>query len=347
MIFAGQDDWTIDALEEAEAVRIIGSVEGSGPAVRFRFTHALVRDSLYAALPASRRVRLHLQVGTAMEQAHEALTDARLSELAHHFVQAASISPPAKVLRHIQRAAQQAVNKLAYEEGARLYQLALQIVGVSADDSGEVRCDLLLRLGTVQSWMTDEAASRESFLAAAALARELGLSLDKEHAAHLLAQAALGYGGAPRLEHRRLDARGVDLLEEALAAVGDAPRADRARLLARLGTARSWAEAAEENAASLQEAILVARRVGDAQALADALVSRYYSMTIADDLAEVTVLCDEVEMLAERQRDPILALDSMRWRAKYLLSTGDLPGADAVLEAYGRRLREIRHPHAE
>src|SRR6266581_3072581 len=93
--------------------------------------------------------------------------------------------------------------------------------------------------------MTDDASSRDSFVAAAALVRQLAPSVAGERAAHLLAQAALGYGGMARLEHRGLDARGVGLLEEALAAVGDSDSAVRAQLLARLRTATAWQEASE------------------------------------------------------------------------------------------------------
>ena len=214
-VCAEEDERAVDALDEAEAVRIVAPTSG-GPSMVFRFMHALVRDTLYEALPASRRARLHLRVGTAIERMAESRQDVRHSELAHHFVQAASMCRPARVVGHVERAARHAVQILAYEDAARLYAVALRVLETSPRPDLAERCELLLQLGAVQSSMTDDTAARKTFMAAA-LARQLEPTLGRERAAHLLAQAALGYGGA-RLEPHRVDARGINLFEEALAA---------------------------------------------------------------------------------------------------------------------------------
>ena len=340
----GGDDKTLDALSEAEEVRIIGPVAGSGPAVHFRFTHAMVRDALYEALPASRRARLHLQVGMALERLPESSTDARLSELAHHFVQAASISPPEQVVGHVDRAAQRAMQVLAYEDASRLYALALRLLEASPNHDLENRCMLLLRLGTAQSSMTDDAASRESFLAAAAIARQLASVVGADRAAHLLAQAALGYAGMARLEHRELDARGIGMLEEALRAVGDDDTPIRAQLLSRLRTATNWQQTSETNRPASRETVELARRVGDPQALAEAILYRYHSLTIAETLDEVLALYQEMQVLASRLGDPLMQMNSKRWHVKYLLEIGDLAAADIALVEYERMMRDLHYP---
>lgn len=349
-VFPDEADQTIDALEEAEAARIIVEVAASAPTVRYQFTHALVRDTLYEALRASHRARLHLRVGMALERmpAHSTHSaDARLAELAHHFVQAAPVARPDEVLQHVYRAAERAVHRLAFEEGARLYLLALQVLDTGPMDNQEARCDLLLRLGAVQLWLTDDPASRSSYLAVADLARALGPTIGQQRAAHLLAQAALGYSGMARLEVRSLDERGIGLLQEALAAIGNDDNADRARLLARLGTARSWTDASNATGTESLQAVEVARRVGDAHALADALVSRYYSMAIGENLDEAMVLCGEVAALADQIGNPFLMTDSKRRRIRYLLEVGELAAADATLAEYDRMMRDLGYPYAE
>jgi DNA-binding NarL/FixJ family response regulator len=346
-VVAGEDDRTIDALEEAEAVRIVAPVTAGQPVALYRFTHALVRDALYEALPASRRARLHLQVGRALERMPESSGDARLSELAHHFVQAASISPPEQVVGHVSRAADRAMQALAYEEAARLYGLASRLLELSAEADPETRCELLLRLGSAQISMTDDAASRDSFVAAAALARQLAPTLGAERAAHLLAQAALGYGGMARLEHRGLDARGVGLLEEALATVGESDSAVRAQLLARLRTATGWQEASEASRLATLETLALARRVGDRQALAEALLTRYHSLSVAEGLDEVPALHAEMEVLAREIGDPVMRMNCQRWLVKYRLEIGDLTAFDAALAEYARLMAEVRYPYTE
>src|SRR4051794_6914552 len=105
--------------------------------------------------------------------------------------------------------------------------------------------------------------------------------------------------------------RGVNLLEEALIAVGETDSADRARVLARLGSVRSWPDAVSHEDDSLN-AVTVARRVGDPRALADALVSRYYGLTIEKSRDEAMILCQEVEVLATDLQSAVLMMDSKR-----------------------------------
>src|SRR5207248_2632380 len=64
---SGVDEEALDgALEEAEAARIVQEV--SRQQGRYRFSHALFREELYAELPPLRRLRLHRQVGESLEQ---------------------------------------------------------------------------------------------------------------------------------------------------------------------------------------------------------------------------------------------------------------------------------------
>ena len=61
---------------------LVGEVDGAVD--RFMFSHALVRDAIYERMSNSRRLRMHLRVGEALEAGggHSA---AGAGELAHHF----------------------------------------------------------------------------------------------------------------------------------------------------------------------------------------------------------------------------------------------------------------------
>src|SRR5439155_1564021 len=123
------------------------------------------------------------------------------------------------------RAGDRALSLLAYEEAARLYNVAL-----FARPDAPTRCELLLARGEAESRAGRTPAAKETFVAAAEIARKLGLP-------KALAQAAVGYGGRIVWVRAADDTRLVPLLEEALAALPPDKRALRA---GRLRPARNW-----------------------------------------------------------------------------------------------------------
>ncbi|MCH8162397.1 MAG: protein kinase, partial [Chloroflexi bacterium] len=78
----------VELVEEALAAQLIQERKG-GQAGTYDFTHALIRQTLYGELSTPRRVMLHRQIGNALEAFYGAGVEAHLSELAHHFYQAA------------------------------------------------------------------------------------------------------------------------------------------------------------------------------------------------------------------------------------------------------------------
>ena len=55
----------------------------------YRFSHALLRETLYEELSTPQRVRLHRRVGETLETVHANSIEAHLPELAHHFTEGA------------------------------------------------------------------------------------------------------------------------------------------------------------------------------------------------------------------------------------------------------------------
>ena len=77
----------LDALDEAIAERIVGDVPASQS--RLRFSHALIRDTLYDELSSARRLQLHHHAAKALEAVYSSDLEPHLAELAHHHFAAA------------------------------------------------------------------------------------------------------------------------------------------------------------------------------------------------------------------------------------------------------------------
>jgi tetratricopeptide (TPR) repeat protein len=244
-----------NALEEATGARVISEVPGARG--RARFSHVLVRDTLYDRLGAARQARLHLRVGEALEELYAGDLASHLAELAHHFLEASAAGDPSKAIEYARRAAERAVSSLAYEEAVRLYGMALDAVGRMHPPDAVVRCELLLARGEAQTRAGDTPAAKETFLLAVEMARGNGRP-------EQLARAALGYGGRFVFNASRDDPRLRPLLEEALAALGDTDRELRTRLMARLAGGPLRDEQSRERRATLSEhAIQLARLAGE------------------------------------------------------------------------------------
>ena len=147
-------DDLLDNLDEAMTERVMGVVPGSPG--QLRFGHALIRDTLYDDLTPARRLQLHRQAGEALEAAHAADLDLHLTELAHHFAAAAPAGQAEKAVEYAGRAGDRAAAQLAYEEAARLYELALTLV-----DEPVERGALLLSLGRARVRAGDTPASKQ------------------------------------------------------------------------------------------------------------------------------------------------------------------------------------------
>ena len=221
---------------------------------RWRFTHALVREVLYEGLPAARRVRLHGRVGEALEAVYAADPGPHLAELAHHFVAAAPGGEVARAVRAATLAGRRALDQLAWEEAAGLFERALAALELTKQPDQQQRCELLLAIGEARMAASDVAGARAAYQQAGELARRIG-------AAEALARAALGLG----LEYTGgiIVPVEIGLLEEALVALGSADSPLRARVLARLAKALLFTPQTQRRLQLSEEAVAMARRLGD------------------------------------------------------------------------------------
>jgi predicted ATPase len=84
----------LDVLDEAMTEHLVGEVPGAPGYLRF--THVLIRDTLYQGLSAPRRLWFHQQAGEVLEALYADGLETHLAELAHHFAAAARPETPAR-----------------------------------------------------------------------------------------------------------------------------------------------------------------------------------------------------------------------------------------------------------
>src|SRR5205823_2376804 len=115
------------ALGEAVSAQLLAQPAAG----RYRFSHALVRETLYEELSASQRPRLHRRIAEALEDlyaADPARLERHLAELAHHFGESATVGEAEKAIDYSVRAAKRAFSQVGYEEAAGHLARALEVL---------------------------------------------------------------------------------------------------------------------------------------------------------------------------------------------------------------------------
>ncbi|MSQ15368.1 MAG: hypothetical protein EXR50_05850, partial [Dehalococcoidia bacterium] len=135
----------LTSLEEAVRVGVLEERSQVG-GVHYRFTHAFFRQTLYEETGAARRIRLHQQVGKALEEGYKARLTEHAAELAEHFSHSSDPSDLGKAVSYGETAAQKAMSVFDYGEAARLLERAIDVQEVLDPDDKAKHCDLLLVL---------------------------------------------------------------------------------------------------------------------------------------------------------------------------------------------------------
>src|SRR2546425_3834690 len=104
---------------------------------RYRFAHALIRETIYEELGAAERARLHGRIGEVLEALHQMDPTPQLATLAHHFLEAVPAGAAEKAIAYSTRAARYAEASLAYEDAAVLFERALE--GLAGAHPADVR----------------------------------------------------------------------------------------------------------------------------------------------------------------------------------------------------------------
>jgi DNA-binding CsgD family transcriptional regulator/tetratricopeptide (TPR) repeat protein len=306
------EEEVLGALEEALAVHLIESV----PETRqLRFSHALIRETLYDETLPLRRTRLHMRIGEMLERRHGTEEALVLPQLAYHFSEVGTPAAAAKALDYAQRSASHAVQMLAFEEAVRLYRLALGLAQRHFAGHLARRCELLLALGDAQVRAGDAPSARASYDEAAELARNSGLALP-------FALAAIGFEKS-NAQTARSGEPAVALLLEAVA-LHDENDPLRVELLARLCRAYIYCDRPEEAKDAHRRAVALARQIGDMGSLYIALASIAAAGYWPDMLHERLSAAREAWAIAEDMNLTQRVMDLLAFYLCDLIRIGDV-----------------------
>ena len=330
----------LEVLDEATAVGVVAELPVTQR--RYAFTHELMRETLYDDLPPARKLQLHQTVGRLLEDVYAEDLDPHLSEIARHLYLAAPLGNAEQALGYLVRAGDRAAALLAYEEAAVHYRRALELLALGEDGSGTRRGRLLLRLGDAQWRAGDGAEARVTFEEAIADGR-------RQADGELLGQAALGFvtalGGFLLYARFEVGASGVGLLEEALAALPPEDSSLRARLLAHLAL-EMWSanEPVERRVAVSVDALEMARRLDDSEALVTALHARHWALTTPGMAHDRLEHAEEMLRVARHTVSPELEFLAHNARFHSFLELCDRRGMDAESQAMSELSERLRQP---
>lgn len=333
-----------EELEEAldEAVEAAVLEELAGHPGGYRFTHTLVRSTLYEELRVARRVRLHARVAQAIEKVYGHRLDDRLPDLAVHYAAAAPAGFADKAIDYAIRAAERAAQVGAYDEVARFCELGMDTAELSGNDAAA--CDLLIAAGTARLRSGAPLTARQQFEQAAELAKDLG---DTDR----LAKAALGAGGRGiRLvwsEVGRVERRLVDLLEQARDALPTDDSALRAEVLGMLARELSFDASSFARRRTLaDDAVAMARRLGDQRVLVSTWSSWFLATVQSNSTPEERdAAVREMLAIADELGDPELEIQARFHEGSVALESNDGDRLRYAAQRIERLADELRQPY--
>ncbi|HTW14706.1 MAG TPA: BTAD domain-containing putative transcriptional regulator [Nocardioides sp.] len=290
---------------------------------RFRFTHALVRDTALATLPHSRRARVHARAASALSDRR-----GRESEIARHWL-AAGPRHQSEAWRAAAAAGRAAAGVHAYVEALEMLELALRGQDQDPGSTSRERFDVLVVLADVL-----RAAGR--WLELRDVAHEALEVADQAGDLDLLVQAGTMTGtGALWLPsaHGQVDQVLCAALRRTLAALppGDDPRRCRA-MLALAGESYYGATPAEREALA-EQAVAMAERLGERELLVWARLHAALAIWRADTAGQRRDLGSGAADLARELGDPVSEAAGLTVRA---IAEGELGLIAEMTETCGR-----------
>jgi tetratricopeptide (TPR) repeat protein len=330
-----------------DAVRVGILSEDPREAGRYSFAHDLVRETLYEDLPPATRMELHLQAGMVSERLYRDDLGPHLAEIAHHFAQAAPLGDVDRAIDYSLRAADRAIAVFAYEDAAALLERALPLLP-PAIDTERRRAEILMRLGDARTKAGDTEGGRACYEGVAVVARAIG-----DHT--LLAEAALahvtrgspvrlGFGAIIVTSLFEAGTRSVALLEEAERALPPEDSSLRARTLARLAAELYQFRQTDRSDALSREAVDMALRLGDPEALVEALHGRHWATLAPDSIDERLANAQEMLLVATGAAREEAAFLARHARLHCRLELCDISGVDAELSAMEQLSARIQQP---
>lgn len=286
---------------------------------QFRFVHALIREAILADVEPLERATLHGRAADALLRRGTVSTGSDVFSLAQHLLEAID-GESADAAHWCERAADVAMQQLAYEDGVRWYRAALW-AGARALSPSD-RCRLLLGIGAAGNRSGDLRTRGAACLEAADLARREGLP-------KVIAEAALTMEplGGPDL-----NVVTRTLCEEALAALPPEEIVLRARVTARFAATFVYMPEPVAALAASETALARAEESADPLAIAEACRARLAIAAGPGELGEREQLARRLEQVSADTGDVELSLAAQLAHIDVAFEHGNLGEVAARLQ---------------
>lgn len=266
---------------------------------RFRFSHALVAETLVEELSVARRARLHAAVTDAMEELRAADLDNHLAELAHHALAGALAGTAEKAVDYSTRAARRASHQLAFEDAADHWTRVLRALELARPGDRRARYDALVALGVAHLGADAVVPATAALLDASRVADALG---DPEAMARAVAPLNLPTLW-PATDYRKPDPVEVEALQRVadLYTEHDVLRVD---VLGALATSCFYLGDFDWLDRITLEALEIARSCADPRAVVRAAIRRFSAIWIPHTFEERVALSEEMIEVAAAHELP-------------------------------------------
>jgi hypothetical protein len=280
---------------------------------------------------------MHSQVASAIET-FASDDSTRAAELAHHWLNATVPRVVDKALEWTKRAGDRALSQLAPNEALRWYDEALALLERHATDDARTRCEILVGKGDAQRQSGDP-DHRQTLLDAARLA----IDLDETD---LLVRAVLANTRGFFANAGNVDTERVELLEEAMRRTEGQADSRRARVVALLAAELTFGADYARRRELADEALALARSVGNQSALLTVLNYRFATVQTPDNLSEVLEESAEALRLADEVQNPVQLALARGMRYFAILQAADHASATALWFLMEASASELRQPTA-
>lgn len=302
-----------------------GIVEVAGGGGHYRFTHALIRETLYEEIGTLDRLRLHGRAGDAIAALRGGERPTALTRIAHHYFESATLGHCEKAIDFSFRAAEAAIAVHAYEDAVVHYDHVLSLLDLngSPDDERIARaCALkgqaLLCIGRV-------AESTESLVKAIDSNHRLG---DIEQLVDVASYLTILTSQAPQQQQYPLLERLLSLLP-----IEDSP--SRATVIAGLAFATRASGERDRVRSLVDEALAIVERLGENTSRCSVL--NLCSMALRgdpDNLPRRLELGARHLQSAHTEDSAFLKAEAYSWQSLTLIEAGELDACAELLVDY-------------
>lgn len=325
----------LDLLEPALAVDLVRDLGGD----RFRFGHALVRDTAYAELTPSRRERRHASLAARISEEPRSARESaqRAPEIARHWAAAGS-RYVGRAWRAAARAAELAMAAHATDEAVAHYRSALTLLARDPEGTPRDRWDVLVGYAEACRWSTRLIEMIAAIDEAVAIADRLGDPELVVGAASVAADGAVWQTRSYGVVHQPV----VDAMRRALDRLPGEDTEVRCRLLLLLAGELFYSDRPAEVDALVEEGVAMARRLGDDRLLLSVLTYGFSTRWRRAAVGVRREMATEAVALAQQTGDVRTELLARFLLAALRCGLGEVEGVEEEVALVGARARELR-----